>query len=202
MSKLQELINELCPDGVEYKALIDICKISRGVRVTRNQLTDYDKYPVYQNSLTPLGFYGKNNCCANTVFIISAGAAGEIGFCKVDFWAADDCLYFECPENLQSRFLYYALLCKQDYLVSRVRKASVPRLSRTVVEQLKIPVPPLPVQVEIVRILDEYTNALNEFISQLTVELDLRKKQYEYYRDMLLQFDDINSDTHSFARAA
>lgn len=70
MSKLEDLIKEHCPNGVEYKMLIDICTICRGVRVIKSQLADHDKYPVYQNSLTPLGYYNKNNCLANTVFII------------------------------------------------------------------------------------------------------------------------------------
>lgn len=186
MNILENLIQKYCPNGIEYKMLTDVCKISRGIRVTRNQLADCDKYPVYQNSMTPLGFYKKNNCTANTVFIISAGAAGEIGYSKIDFWAADDCLYFECPDYLQSRFLYFALLCKQDYLFSRVRKASVPRLSRSIVEQLKIPVPPLPVQAEIVRILDKFTELTTKLAAELAAELAARKKQYEYYRNKLL----------------
>ena len=60
MSELGKMIEKLCHNGVENKALIDICEINRGSRVTRDQLTDYDKYPVYQNSMTPLGFYNKN----------------------------------------------------------------------------------------------------------------------------------------------
>lgn len=181
MNKLEQLLHRLCPNGVEYKTLSNICTISRGVRVIKNQLTDYGKYPVYQNSMTPLGYYDKSNCAPNTAFIISAGAAGEIGYSENEFWAADDCLYFQCPQNLQSRFLYFALLCQQDYLFSRVRKASVPRLSRTVIEQLKIPIPSLPVQVEIVRILDNFT----ELAAELTAELMARKKQYEYYQNQI-----------------
>jgi len=181
MSKLDRLIAELCPDGVEYKRLDEICQISRGVRLVRSQLVETGKYPVYQNSMTPLGYNNGYNTIANTVFIISAGAAGEIGYSTIDFWAADDCLCFACLESLISRYLYYVLLCQQKYIVSRVRRASVPRLSRTVVEQLKIPIPPLPVQREIVRILDNFT--------ELTAELTARRKQYEYYRNVLLTFE-------------
>lgn len=181
MSKLQQLIQQYCPDGVEFKFLGEAATIVRGVRVVRSQLSEYGKYPVYQNSMIPLGYYEKSNCPANSAFVISAGAAGEIGYSTVDFWAADDCFYFVCPEQLQSRFLYYALLCQQSYLFSRVRRASVPRLARSVIEGIRIPLPPLPVQEEIVRILDKF--------AELTAELTARKKQYEYYRDYLLTFE-------------
>ncbi len=188
MSKLEKLIQELCPNGVEHKPLSEIVEITRGVRVVRSQLAEQGGYPVYQNSMTPLGYYEKSNCAAQTAFIIAAGAAGEIGFSQVEFWAADDCFYFICPSNLQSRFLYYALLCQQSYIFSQVRRASIPRLSRSVIDRLKIPVPPLPVQQEIVRILDSFTERTDELNKTLEAELTARRKQYEYYRDKLLTF--------------
>ena len=153
MNKIQKLIAELCPQGVEFKKLGEVCEISRGVRVVRKQLTESGKFPVYQNSLTPLGYYHKKNCNAGTSFVICGGAAGQVGYSNVDFWAADDCLFIICSKELQSKFLYYSLLCKQDFLLSQVRKASVPRLSRSVVENLQIPLPPLAIQQEIVNIL-------------------------------------------------
>jgi len=183
-SRIEKLIAELCPQGVEFKPLGKIATLTRGVRVVRSQLTEDGEYPVYQNSMTPLGYYEANNCPANTTFVISAGAAGEIGYSTVDFWAADDCFYFVCPEQLQSRFLYYALLCQQKYLFSRVRRASVPRLARPVVQGIKIPIPPLVIQQEIVKILDTFTT----LEAELEAELEARKKQYEYYRDELLTF--------------
>ena len=149
MTKLDRLIAELCPDGVEYVKLNDVAPPQRGIRVVRSQLALNGGYPVYQNSMTPLGYYEESNCPANTAFVISAGAAGEVGYSTVDFWAADDCFYFLCPEKLQSRYLYYSLMCQREYLLSRVRRASVPRLARSVIEQLKIPLPPLPIQCEV-----------------------------------------------------
>ena len=95
MSRLEQLIQQLCPDGVEYKKLNEVVEIRRGVRVVRSQLSSIGEYAVYQNSLTPLGYYEKYNVNADTTFVIVAGAAGEIGYSTVDFWAADDCFYFE-----------------------------------------------------------------------------------------------------------
>ena len=68
----------------------------------------------------------ERNCETGTTFLIAAGAAGEVGFSSVDFWAADDCYYFDKNEFLDSRYLYHMLLSKQHYLFSKVRKASIP----------------------------------------------------------------------------
>lgn len=181
MSRLDELIQEYCPNGVEYKKLGTAISIERGKRLVREQLSNECGYPVYQNSMTPLGYHTDYNYPENTAFIIGAGAAGEIGFSSVKFWAADDCYPMVCREDISSRYLYHALLRIQPQIKSRVRKASIPRLSRASIEQLEIPVPPLPVQSEIVRILDNFT--------ELTAELTARKKQYEFYRDKLLTPD-------------
>ncbi|MBR2183681.1 MAG: restriction endonuclease subunit S [Acidaminococcaceae bacterium] len=72
MSKLNQLIAELCPDGVEYKKLKDVATIERGVRVVRSQLSADGEYPVYQNSMTPLGYYHSYNCSAKIVYTLSA----------------------------------------------------------------------------------------------------------------------------------
>lgn len=100
------------------------------------------KIPVYQNSLTPLGYYKEANYPADTTFIISAGAAGNIGFSKMDFWAADDCICLVCDKNLNSKYLYYTMTNRQCYFLSRVRKASVPRLSRETINKFEIAIPP------------------------------------------------------------
>ena len=188
MSRLEELIQELCPDGVEYKELSDAVRIMRGKRVVRRQLLDEGRYPVFQNSLTPLGYYNECNCSADTAYIIVAGAAGEIGYSYVDFWAADDCFYFRGEPDVQSRYLYHVLLQQQPILYAKVRKASIPRLSRTAIEKLKIPVPPLEIQCEIVRILDNFTELTAELTTELTAELTARRKQYSFYRNKLLSF--------------
>ncbi len=185
MSKLQELIQALCPDGVPFKPLGELCEINRGKRVVKNDLETTGKNPVFQNSLTPLGFYSESNYPADTTFVISAGAAGEIGYTEVPIWAADDCLCITCPKNLSSKYVYYCLVNNQVFLTSRVRRASIPRLARTAVEQFVIPVLPIEVQEEIVRILDLYS----AYTAELQAELQARKEQYEYYRNLLLTFN-------------
>lgn len=186
MSNLEELIERLCPDGVEYKYLADVVTIKRGVRLIKKELKDNAKYPVYQNSLIPLGYYDDYNCEANKTMIITAGAAGDIVYSNTKFWAADDCFYFICNRYIDDKFLYYVLMSQQRGIYSKVRKASIPRLPRIVIEKIKLPVPPLEVQREIVRILDNFAIATTEIQQKLQEELAARQKQYEYYKVNLL----------------
>lgn len=188
MTNLENLINEFCPNGVEYVKIGDIAVISRGIRVVKEQLKTDGEIPVYQNSLKPLGYHEKANCPADTVFVIGAGAAGAVGYSKVAFWAADDCYYFKCSENLDSRYLYFAMIKNKSVILSKVRKASIPRLSKSDIEKILIPVPPIEVQREIIRILDEYSAKNEQLINELYAEIDLRKKQYNYYLDKILTF--------------
>ena len=193
MNKLDELIALLCPNGVKYQELAHAVSIERGKRVVREQLDETGLYPVYQNSLTPLGYHSQWNYPAETTFLIVAGAAGEIGYSTCNFWAADDCFPLVCGENLSSRYLYHVMLWLQPTILSRVRKASIPRLSRDSIERLTIPVPPLEVQCEIVRILDTFTELTSELTENLSMELTARKQQYTYYRDNLLN----SANTHT-----
>ena len=133
MSRIDEMIERLCPDGVEFKPLGEVANITRGVRVTRKQLSAVGPFPVFQNSLQPLGYFEKANFPANTTFVIGAGAAGQIGYSDTDYWGADDCYSVVCSELLDGRFVYHCLLSMQPYLFSRVRKASIPRLSRSAI---------------------------------------------------------------------
>ena len=187
MSRLEELIEQYCPDGVEYKALENVAEVCRGTRVVKSQLLETG-YPVYQNCLTPMGCYDNTNCPKGTSFVICGGAAGNVGYTDVDCWAADDCEYVKCGPSILNRYVYYCLMSNQHYLLSKVRKASIPRLSPSIIKELEIPVPPLPVQEEIVRILDIFT----ELQAELQAELQKRKLQYNYYLDNLLSFKDIN----------
>lgn len=181
--------HELAKVGFEWKTLGKLGIINRGKRVVKSQLTTEGVYPVYQNSLQPLGYFDKSNVKANTTFMITAGAAGEIGYSNYAFWSADDCYYFDCPKDvLDDRFLYHSLKKQQNKIFSQVRKASIPRLGRNSVENIKIPIPPLSVQSQIVAILDTFDTLTQSISEGLPKEIKLRQTQYEYYREQLLNF--------------
>lgn len=183
----------LQPRGkVEWKVLEEVVEIKRGKRLIKNQLEKTGKYAVYQNCMIPLGYYHKNNVIADTTFIISAGSAGEIGYSDVDFWAADDVYYFVTKNDLKSRFLYHFLITQQQKIYSQVRRSNVPRLSKTAFEKLLIPIPSLEEQEHIVSILDKFDALTTSLTEGLPKEIELRQKQYEYYRNMLLSFPKNN----------
>ena len=165
-----------------------VTTINRGKRVVRSQLNETDIYPVYQNSMTPLGYYDVANCREHTTFVIAAGAAGEIGYSNISFWAADDCYYFDCADILESKYLYYALKSQQEKINSQVRKASIPRLSKIAIENIILALPTVAKQKEIASILDHFDTLCNDLTTGLPAEIGARQKQYEYYRDKLLTF--------------
>ncbi|EIZ0224469.1 restriction endonuclease subunit S [Escherichia coli] len=193
MSELSYLEKLLDGVEVEWKSLGDVVNFQRGRRLVKSQLETRGKYAVYQNSMTPLGYYHEYNVAAQSSFIICAGAAGEIGYSENEFWAADDVHFAITPEYINDRFLFHFLLTQKNKISGQVRRASIPRLSKSVIEKLEFPIPcpdnpekSLAIQSEIVRILDKFT----ALTAELTAELTMRKKQYNYYRDQLLSFDD------------
>ncbi len=186
MSKLKELIDRLCPGGVEYKPLGEVCNILRGKRLTKTEMVHDGIYPVYHGGLEPLGHYDKSNREANTVMIINVGAsAGTVGFCDKPFWSSDGCFCLSHSEDVQSKFAYYYLSNNQKDFVSKVRHAGIPTLDAKVIRDYVIPVPPIEIQEEIVKILDRFA----DYAAELQAELQARKEQYEYYRNLLLTFN-------------
>lgn len=179
---------------VEWKVLEKAVKLQRGKRLVRSQLEEFGDYAVYQNSMTPLGYYHESNVKSNTTFIISAGAAGEIGYSNIDFWAADDVYFLMTPDNIEDKFLYYFLLIEQYKILTQVRRASIPRLSRNVIEKLEIPIPPLAEQQRIVTILDKFNALTTSLTEGLPREIQLRQQQYEYYRELLLSFPKVEDN--------
>ena len=168
--------------------LKDVAEIERGTRVVRSQLTEDGLYPVFQNALTPMGYNDKANRLGNNTFLICAGAAGQIGYSDVDFWAADDCYTFKCCEKLENRYLFHVLKNNQHRIDAQVRRASIPRISREAVGNIRIPIPPLDVQNRIVNVLDNFEKICSDLNIGLPAEIEARQKQYEYYRDKLLTF--------------
>lgn len=130
-----------------------------------------------------MGRYSNKNRNANTITISSYGAAGYVNYIEEDFWANDVCLsVFPNEEVLNKKYLYYVLKSKQQYIFDNTTKAIPDHIPTRFFEELPIPIPPLEVQSEIVRILDIFT----ELTEELIAELAHRKEQYEYYRERLL----------------
>lgn len=176
-------------NSIKKCKLKDIAKITRGKRLVRSNLEETGKYPVFQNSLKPLGYYHDKNFSGDKACVISAGAAGEIFYREGDFWAADDVFVID-SDAILNKYIYYFLLSKQSLIKTKVRKASVPRLSRDEIERLDIVFPNMELQNKIVEVLDKFQDLLSDNLGLLPEEIEQRQKQYEYYREKLLTFDE------------
>lgn len=156
----------------KHKKIGSLINIKRGKRLVRSQLSGklsaIDKFPVYQNCLVPLGYYEHFNCPSKSAFVIAAGNAGDVGFCDTEFWAADDCYYFEHCNDICQKYLYYALLNNQQQIHAQTRRTSIPRLSRDVMENLTFLLPNTVEQQAIVDVL----TAMDEEIEALEIERD------------------------------
>ena len=187
MSRLNDLIAELCPHGVEFKRLGEAVTISKGVQFNKSDMQSRGSFPVINGGINPSGYIEKYNQSENTVTISQGGAsAGYVNWLSTKFWAGAHCYVVKPSDNVINRYVFHFLKSKEKTLQECQYGAGIPALSKATVENLKIPVPPIEVQREIVCILDTFT--------ELTAELTARKKQYEYYRDKLLTFKETKSD--------
>ena len=183
-----------CNNSIKKCKLKNVAKITRGKRLVRSDLEEKGKFPVFQNSLKPLGYYYDKNFFGNKTCVISAGAAGEIFYRENDFWAADDVFVID-SDSILNKYIYYFLLSKQKLIKTKVRKASVPRLSREEIERLEILIPSVELQKLIVEVLDKFQDLLSDTQGLLPEEIEERQKQYEYYREKLLTFEDKSDST-------
>ncbi|MCQ2371686.1 MAG: restriction endonuclease subunit S [Akkermansia sp.] len=196
-SKLEQLLQKLCPNGVPFTPLSDITSILRGRRLTKKQLHTDGQYPVFHGGIEPLGHYAEYNREAQTVMIINVGAsAGTVGIYPKPYWASDGCFCINPSPAFNNRYLFHFFKSIEPFLVSKVRHAGIPTLDIHVIESVRIPVPPIEIQNEIVSILDKLSELTAELTTELTAELTARQKQYEYYRDQLLDFENRGGITH------
>lgn len=171
---------------VEWKALGEVATINRGHRVTKRELSPEKKYPVYSGGVTPMGYFEEYNQDENTITIVKYGTAGFVNFITEKFWANDVCYCVKPSSILINKYLLYVLKNNQNHINSLATDAIPAHLPTEAISGLLIPIPPIEIQKEIVRILDTFT----ELTTELITELIARKKQYNYYRDQLLSFEE------------
>ena len=191
MSRLDELITELCPDGVKYKKIGECCSLVKGN--TPIQKATPGEYPLVvttsERKTCSTFQFDQPSVCIPLVSSRGHGVASlnEIYYQDGKF-AVGNILCCVTPidqKQLSARFLYVFLNYAKDWLlVPKMQGGANVSLSVDSISRTRIPVPPLPVQQEIVRILDHFT----QLIAELNAELTARKKQYEYYANTLLHF--------------
>ena len=204
MSKLDELIRELCPDGVEYVKLNSVCDIYDGTHSTPNYTESGVKFASVEN----IGnLYATQKYISEKDFEkykikprigdVMMTRIGSVGVCTVVDRNEALAFYVSLAllrpqlDKVQSRFLKYAIesIHGRKELRKRTLINAVPiKINKDDIGKVTIPLPPIEIQSEIVRILDNFTN----LTAELTAELTARGIQYSYYRNKLLTF---HSDT-------
>ena len=188
MSKLDKLINKLCPNGVEYKSIEHLCQISRGKVISKNYIRDnIGEYPVYSSQTENNGILGTISTYEYNgeylTWTTDGVNAGCVFYRNGKFNITNVCGLLKVTDNnVLTKYLYYILKISTEPYINRGMGNA--KLMSNVMAKIKVPVPPIEVQNEIVRILDNFA----ELIEKLTAELAARQKQYDYYCDKLLTF--------------
>ena len=187
MSRLAELIAQLCPDGVEYRALGDVAELKRGETVTRKEVVE-GQVPVIAGGREPAYYIDRSNRQGETIVIAGSGAyAGFVSFWDEPIFVSDAFSIVVDRSVLQPRFVYHWLSGRQEAIHALKSGGGVPHVYPKDVAKLRCPVPPLEVQREIVRILDQFTT----LEAELEAELEARRTQYEHYRTHLLSYESL-----------
>lgn len=210
MSKLQELINKLCPNGVEFKPIWSLTTWDKKFKgVDRKMQPNVISYPyvlanVFDDieetngdvKLLTTGIGGAErwtteekagaNLCEGEIIAIPGGGTPNVKYYNGKFVTADNRIATSNDTTvLHNKFLYYWLNNNIDLIAKTYRGAGIQHPSMLDVLNIMIPVPPIEVQEEIVRILDSFS----DYAAELQAELQARKQQYEYYRNLLLTFN-------------
>lgn len=207
MSKLDELIAELCPDGVEYKRLSEVAPYVRGKGLSKSDIGTGDNsivlygelYTTYGNYIRAIKSQASDDAVASSQLVeknsvllpISSttkeAQIGKASVLKIDHvYLGGDAVALQPTYRVNADFIMYCVNSGAFELrkMKCVKGTTIQHLSPDGLSDIEIPVPPLPIQEEIVRILDKFT----ALTAELQAELQARRKQYEFYRDRLLTF--------------
>ncbi|MBR0333700.1 MAG: restriction endonuclease subunit S [Bacteroidales bacterium] len=188
MSKLRELIDKYCPNGVEYKPLgdKDVSIMQRGTSLTKKDSTE-GIYPVISGGKTPAFYCDLSNRNGETITVAGSGAgAGYVQYWNEPIFVCD-AFSIKGVGDVSTKYLYYCLVNMQEKIYATKKGGGVPHVHISSIDKFLIPIPPPPVQEEIVKILDRFA----EYAAELQAELQARQEQYEYYRNKLLTFNKI-----------
>lgn len=206
MSRIDDLIAEYCPNGVEYKPLGEIGEFVRGNGIQKKDFRDsgfgcihygqiytyYGLFADHTKSFIDPNLAEKRKKAYKGDLVIATTSENEEDVCKACAWLGEkpiaisgDAYIFRHHQNPK-----YISYCFQSELFQSQKKkyitgTKVLRVNSDAMAKIHVPVPPLPVQEEIVRILDSFSS----LEAELEAELEARRKQYAYYRNELLAFD-------------
>ena len=206
MSKLQELINKLCPNGVEFKPLGDVFEMRNGYTPSKNNpdfweggtIPWFRMDDIRENGrilsdsiqhITPSAIKGKGLFEANSFILATTATIGEHALIIADSLANQQFTNLKVRKSLSNllvtKFIYYYMFIVDDFCKRNTNVSGFASVDMDKLKKMPFPVPPIEVQEEIVRILDSFS----DYAAELQAELQARKQQYEYYRNLLLTFN-------------
>ena len=185
MNKLEELINELCPDGVKKEKLKNLAEIGTG-NSNRQDATEDGQYTFFVRSKDTLKS-SSYEYDEEAIIIPGEGGIGEVFHYINDKYALHQRAYriHVVSDLLDTKFLYHYMKSSfKKFITKKAVSATVTSIRKPMIEDFEVPLPPLSIQSERVHILDSFTL----LTAELTAELTARQKQYAFYRDYLLDF--------------
>ncbi|GAA8553748.1 hypothetical protein HpBT281_04360 [Helicobacter pylori] len=187
MHKIERLLQTLAPKGVEFRKLGEVCEIldNRRIPIAKNKRNP-GIYPYYgangiQDYIDSYIFDGDFVLVGEDGSVINKDNTPVVNWASGKIWVNNHAHVLQTKNELKLKFLYFYL---QTIDVSYCVAGTPPKINQENLKKITIPIPPLEIQQEIVKILDAFT--------ELNTELKARKKQYQYYQNMLLDFKDIH----------
>ncbi|GAA8811211.1 restriction endonuclease subunit S [Helicobacter pylori] len=211
MNKIERLLHTLAPKGVEFKTLEEVFEIKNGYTPSKNNPEFWEKgtipwfrmEDIRENGrilkdsiqhITPKALKNKKLFPKNSIIISTTATIGEHALLIVDSLANQQFTFLSkkanCNIALDMKFFFYQCFLLGEWCKKNTNVSGFASVDMTAFKKYKFPIPPLEIQQEIVKILDAFT----ELNTELNTELKARKKQYQYYQNMLLDFNDINSN--------
>ncbi|WQW11246.1 restriction endonuclease subunit S [Helicobacter pylori] len=193
--RLKTLLHTLAPKGVGFRKLGEVCESTNKKTLKISEVSEVKNkgmYPVINSGRDLYGYYHDFNNDGENITIASRGEyAGFINYFNEKFFAGGLCYPYKVKDTneLLTKFLYFYLKTNEIQIMENlVFRGSIPALNKADIENLTIPIPPLEIQQEIVKILDQFSILTTDLLAGIPAEIKARKKQYEYYREKLLTF--------------
>lgn len=188
MNRIEKLIQELCPNGVPFYPLSTVATVKTGDVITKKKIQESPgPFPVINSGKQPLGYVADFNAEDEPIGVASRGSVGWVSWSPGKIFRGS-LNYGVVPDKnkVDERFLYFVMKSKDAEIQQLSTHEGIPALNKSNLVKFQVPVPPIEVQREIVKILDLFT----ELEAELEAEFEARRKQYEHYRDQLLELEE------------
>ncbi|WRB52093.1 restriction endonuclease subunit S [Helicobacter pylori] len=212
--RLQTLLQTLAPKGVEFKTLEEVFEIKNGYTPSKNNLEFWEKgtipwfrmEDIRENGrilkdsiqhITPKALKGKKLFPKNSIIISTTATIGEHALLIVDSLANQQFTFLSkkanCGIALDMKFFFYQCFLLGEWCKKNTNVSGFASVDMTAFKKYKFPIPPLEIQQEIVKILDQFLALTTDLLAGIPAEIEARKKQYEYYREKLLTFKPLKA---------